>query len=91
MNLIEQNREHARLQKEHSLLAWCLSQIVSSLPTKRDWLDPDVERESREILAHLEVLKTSLDTSPEGTFLLDAAVERFIALIDARNTTENHR
>jgi len=26
---------------------WLLSQIIQSLPARRDWLDPDIEKEAR--------------------------------------------
>ena len=29
---------------------WLLGQIIQSLPMRRDWLDPDIEREARAIL-----------------------------------------
>ena len=31
-------------------LLWVLNQIIVSLPKQRDWLDPAVEREARELL-----------------------------------------
>lgn len=32
---------------EADKLKWLIRQVLNSLPTKRDWLDPDIEREMR--------------------------------------------
>jgi hypothetical protein len=36
-------------------LRWLLGQIISELPQKRDWFNPDIEREVRERLRALDV------------------------------------
>lgn len=39
---------------DYGILRWALKQIIQDLPTNRDWLDPNVERVARGILAETE-------------------------------------
>ena len=38
-------------QREVEGLSWLVRQIVDSLPTRRDWLDPDIEKMARAAIA----------------------------------------
>jgi hypothetical protein len=38
------------LRESRTRLVWTLSQLMGSLPQKRDWLDPAIEAEARELL-----------------------------------------
>lgn len=41
---------NARSIADSQMTTWCLKQIIDSLPAKRDWLDPEVERAARKLL-----------------------------------------
>lgn len=49
-----QNEIEARCAREIeerlARLTWCLQQIITDLPQRRDWLDPAVEMEARHLL-----------------------------------------
>jgi hypothetical protein len=38
----------SELEWEHNRMRWLFRQIINDLPQKRDWLNPDYEREMRE-------------------------------------------
>lgn len=50
----ERAREIARRWNAHEGLEFALRRIVEDLPTRRDWLDPEVEKLARDILATLK-------------------------------------
>jgi len=35
-------------------LLWCLKEIMKELPTKRDWLNPDLEKIIRKTIKNME-------------------------------------
>jgi len=39
--------QHDSVCAENRRLKWLIGQVLGELPTKRDWLNPDVEREMR--------------------------------------------
>lgn len=43
--------ELSTLRAEGDRMKWLLGRIVADLPNKRDWLDPELEREAREFAA----------------------------------------
>ena len=53
-DLAAQVENDEQLAKENVKARWLLSQIITHLPTSRDWLDPDVEREARALLNQKE-------------------------------------
>jgi hypothetical protein len=49
----EQSGENAKAMAAAPDLLRILSRIIDDLPTKRDWLDPDLEKQAKEIIARL--------------------------------------
>lgn len=49
--ILKIDAELENLHAENERLRWILNQIITHLPSNRDWLDPDVEREARDTLA----------------------------------------
>lgn len=43
--------EHEAVCKENRRLRWLIKQLLGELPAKRDWLNPDIEREMRALSA----------------------------------------
>lgn len=43
-----------RLRRINTVLLFCLKSIINDLPTNRDWLDPALEKASREIIKKAE-------------------------------------
>lgn len=48
-----EERSNAVLIKNAPSMAWLLLRIISELPDRRDWLDPTIEREARNILREI--------------------------------------
>lgn len=48
---VDEQKANARLIAASPELLFALSQIVSELPAKRDWLNPDIERIARAAIA----------------------------------------
>ena len=57
-------------------LLWLLRQIITSLPQKRDWLDPDLEREAKEILKQPELKLWIQDLGYRGGIVVAAYTEQ---------------
>jgi hypothetical protein len=49
--IVEAVNQHDALLAENAVLRLVLGQIVCDLPTKRDWLDPELEANARTLLA----------------------------------------
>ena len=47
---VNQMTEKETMKRNRDALYYCLDQIVSALPTKRDWLDPDLEKQCKTVL-----------------------------------------
>ena len=43
-----------RLEATNAVLLEVLEQIISDLPTNRDWLSPDLEREAKQLIKKAE-------------------------------------
>jgi hypothetical protein len=50
----EQWKDNATLICKAPRLHYLLRQIMSDLPKRRDWLDPEIEKEAKDILKKLE-------------------------------------
>lgn len=48
--VVSQQLEIRKLEAENVHMRWLLKNVLSDLPAKRDWLDPDLERRMREVL-----------------------------------------
>jgi hypothetical protein len=40
-----------RIERDNARLTWLIRQVTTDLPTNRDWLNPDYEREMRSVSA----------------------------------------
>lgn len=45
--IADMDAEHEAVCKENRRLKWLIKQLLGELPEKRDWFNPDVEREMR--------------------------------------------
>lgn len=71
---------------------WCLSQILGALPSRRDWLDPDLEKMARGIVS-------AVATPPQEKDELTTAIQKLtstpgisaesLALIEAAKAVQS--